>query len=72
MLDRLVGHAFHVTRPNDAFRGRFTVTAVNGNMAAIVNAENLPSIVFVWSLMRGLHAATILTEPTRSAHRSGV
>jgi hypothetical protein len=65
MSDGLVGQAFHVMRPNDAFRGRFTVTAVSGNMASILNAQNHPSAFSAWSLMRGLQAATILPETTK-------
>jgi hypothetical protein len=62
MLDGLVGRVFKVMRPSDAFRCRFTVTAVSGNMASIVNAENHPSTVSVWSLMRCLQTASILLD----------
>ena len=59
MLDGLVGHVFEVRHPNDVFRGRFTVTAVNGTMASVVDAENHQSTVSVWSLMRCWHNVTI-------------
>jgi hypothetical protein len=62
MLGGLVGHAFDVTGPNDVFGGRFAVTAVHGNMASIVNTENHPFTVSVWSVMRGVHTTTILAD----------
>lgn len=62
MLDALAGQIFEAGRPNDSFTQRFTVTAVSGQMAHIVDAEDHESTVSVWSLLHGLHTAAILPE----------
>jgi hypothetical protein len=61
MLDSLVGQTFEA-KPGDRSTRRFMVTAVKGQMASVVDAENHESEVSIWSLLHGLYTAAIRPE----------
>jgi hypothetical protein len=66
MLDGLVGLTFEVRRPGKVASGGFTVTEVKGNKASIVDADNRPSTVSVWTLMRSWRDAAIVAAKPAS------